>query len=76
MSKPTTLTELLTAIGDEELSYQYLNDTTKGVSNKKDHSELTFITEAKNANGVTLTQERVGIVVWMDIDAYQAVMNP
>lgn len=69
-----TLTEFLEKIGNENLAVQVLHDSIVSESKTEQDIEITFATEAKNAQ-LLGESKRVGIVVWMDSDKYNEAIK-
>ena len=64
-----TLTEILTAIGDDSITVQFLNESTILVKDKKrtKDTEITFCTNQTNAaNFLSGSLEKLGIIIWID----------
>lgn len=61
-----SLTKVLSNIGDENISYQNLQNSIKTVKTKKLESEITFYTDQLNANQWLSDSGKVGLVVWVD----------
>ena len=69
--KPMTLTDLLTTIGDDNLSVQLIDIATINVKDKQNDTEITFATQEINANNLLTQNGKVGIVVWCNRDDYE-----
>ena len=67
------LSELITRIGDENVIFQLLADSTTNVNtNKKGVSLITFATDQTNATAVLHDDGKIGFVVWFPRPAFEA----
>lgn len=68
-----SLTRLLSVIGDENISYQHLENSILRTKINKRHGdcEITFATEYDILNGCGKT----GLVIWVDTDKLKSSME-
>lgn len=62
-----TLTELISAIGDDHLSLQMLNNCLANASAiKRGGTKLTIETDAITPTEIMLNTGKIGLIVWCD----------
>ena len=69
------LEDILKAIPDEKICMQFMNQCTSSAKLKKrphEHCELTIVTEAVTPNFLMGKSDKVGILLWIDKDAFEA----
>lgn len=72
MAKDMKLTELLNAIGDDNILFQNLDMCITQINKKKRENQVTFVTEQSfNAEGMT----KIGLVVWLDRETVAHLMK-
>lgn len=70
------LTDLITAIGDENVSVQFLSKSVVGSKDKKRDTEVTFATNEINTNDVFKgLAEKEAIIVWVDRSDLEATIE-
>lgn len=71
------LVEVLTIIGDENISHQQLGGCITSVKDKKRDkcTEISFVTDAITTTEIARRTGKVGIVIWIDRDQYQRVFD-
>lgn len=67
-----TLVDLLSAIGAENIEYQYLTNSMVDIKAKRGESKVTFLTQKITPNDVMSGQGPRGIVVWVDADLFES----
>ena len=65
------LSELIAAVGDENIEVQHLAECVKDLKQRKDHGEISFVTAQENTHALIHEasggqQTRVGMVLWFD----------
>lgn len=68
MSNQVSITDLLTAIGSENISLQYLTNCMTDIKEKKGESLITFCTKAITPLNVVDNTGVLGIILWVDRD--------
>jgi len=71
MTNPVNLTDLLQAIGPDNLQYQQLEKCLENVKAKQGTAMVTFGTEAISPNAVATDDMPKCIIIWVDRDLYQ-----
>ena len=69
------LEDLLKAIPDEKIGMQFMNQCVTSAKLKKkphEHCELTIVTDAVNPNFLMGKSGKVGILLWIDKEAFEA----
>lgn len=67
------LTQVLSHIGDEKILLQFLDRSLLGFKETKHDLEVKFATE--KSNKPMINNRKMGIVIWVDRDAYQAAID-
>lgn len=71
--------ELLTIVGNEKIEYQQIRRCITSAKDKKRDkcTEISFVTDAVNANDIASGDGKVGLVIWIDradySEAYEAI---
>lgn len=71
MTHPVNLTDLLQAIGPDNLKYQQLENCLENVKAKQGIAMVTFGTEAISPNDAATDDMPKCIIIWVDRDLYQ-----
>lgn len=68
MSHPVSITDLLTAIGSDNIKFQYLTACMEGIKGAKGRNLITFGTDALTPSDVALNTGPSGLIVWVEGD--------
>lgn len=72
------LEDLLKKIPDNKLGIQFLSECMTSIKEKKrphKHVEITMVTDAVTPLFALGKSDKIGIVVWIDKDAYQQAIK-
>lgn len=75
MSNKISLTELLTAIGDDHIKFQPLDSCMEEIKSSKGGSLITFGTQALTPTDVGFNTGPRGIIIWVDGDMMHQRMD-
>lgn len=68
------LSEFIAKIGDENISFQLLNQCLTNIkTSKKDKNLVTFATEGLTPNDVMANTGNVGMIVWVPRERYEEI---
>lgn len=68
MSHPVSITDLLTAIGSDNIKFQYLATCMEGIKGAKGRNLITFGTDALTPSDVALNAGPSGLIIWVEGD--------
>ncbi|MFM5223934.1 hypothetical protein ACET93_01825 [Aeromonas veronii] len=68
MSHPISITDLLTAIGSDNIKFQYLATCMDGIKGAKGRNLITFGTDALTPSDVALNAGPSGLIIWVEGD--------
>jgi hypothetical protein len=76
MSKPMTMSELIAFVGDENVEFQMLDNSTSNLAHEptKNRTRMTVYTAAR-LDIVSGAFEKLGILMWLDRDKVAASLN-
>lgn len=66
MSHPVSITDLLTAIGNDNIKFQYLATCMEGIKGAKGRNLITFGTDALTPSDVALNAGPSGLIIWVE----------
>ena len=69
-----TIITLFEHVGLDNLNYQVLRNVSTGTKLKKDLVEISFVTDQVDSDYLINEHNKVGIVVWMPKDKYDAAV--
>ncbi|QWL61764.1 hypothetical protein HQ399_05665 [Aeromonas jandaei] len=75
MSNKVSITDLLGAIGSENISFQPLSKCVLDIKAKSSSTEITFATDAIKPIDVFANTGPSGLVLWVDGDLYKQRFN-
>lgn len=66
------LSELIAKIGDENVTFQILQNALSGISlGKEGDSKVTFFTKAITPSDIMQSKGKIGIVVWVPREKWE-----
>ncbi|PTA90432.1 hypothetical protein C9415_21950 [Kluyvera sp. Nf5] len=68
------ITRLMSAIGDDRIQFQMLDNAMTSIRSAKQHTTISFQTQALNATDAALGDGKVGFIVWVDRDVLNTEM--
>lgn len=68
MSHPVSITDLLTAIGSDNIKFQYLTTCMEGIKSAKGRNLITFGTDALTPSDAVRDTGPRGLIAWVDKD--------
>ncbi|MCZ0752545.1 hypothetical protein [Aeromonas enteropelogenes] len=68
MINPVSITDLLTAIGSDNIKFQYLATCMEGIKGAKGRNLITFGTDALTPSDVVLNTGPSGLIIWVEGD--------
>lgn len=68
MSHQVSITDLLTAIGSDNIKFQYLATCMEGIKGAKGRNLITFGTDALTPSDVALNAGPSGLIIWVEGD--------
>lgn len=68
-NKPISIIDALNQISLTNIGYQILNKALTKASKKRNHTEITLVTDV--TPNQLISNERVGVIVWMGKSEYQ-----
>lgn len=76
MSSKNGILNLLTYVGEDNVSVQFLRQAVTNVAQRRDHTAVTFATAKGNIDPADLLPghhgNKVGLVLWLDADVVAA----
>ncbi|HHQ4895143.1 TPA: hypothetical protein ACSP31_003190 [Aeromonas veronii] len=66
MSHPVSITDLLTAIGSDNIKFQYLATCMEDIKGAKGRNLITFGTDALTPSDVALNTGPSGLIIWVE----------